>query len=518
MKNRTMVTIALAAILILVVMCVSVVMTFYGSINAQKFTAGAGWSQAFTTADSMKIIDLTGDGQEDVFLQNQTNIRVVDASGNVILDNSYNPPLVTTMGDLNSDNVEDVLVYSPGSADVMSKGELIWSVAVTQLGLPARAAIIHFNGGVQVILGDQSGGLLGLDADGGELWHTNLSNADAIRGLDDAKVNGQTFLAAANHDGSVALFDEQGQPVWSYHLESTLRRLRSYDLDGDGSSEILVGGDSGKLVILDAAAGNVESSASLGQPITEIREAEVDAEPSSREFVAGGKEGGVWALKVNGDRLWSGSVSDKVTEITGLDLDGDGAQEVVIGDDSGGVNLFTGKNGEKFNLLSRSSGITRIDAGKLSASNQIVVADNQNVQLYTLKQSTFTPLKYTPLLVGLIISLLAIVVAWFIATVPPKPALRLAIEDQTPESLQSQRRMLKENIADVERLRTAGEMTADAYLARLKQLRGQLADNETALRKAGIPITIETMTCPHCGGTLPLGQDRCDYCGQVVIS
>jgi hypothetical protein len=316
----------------------------------------------------------------------------------------------------------------------------------------------------------------------------------------------------------VALFDEQGQPVWSYHLESTLRRLRSYDLDGDGSSEILVGGDSGKLVILDAAAGNVESSASLGQPITEIREAEVDAEPSSREFVAGGKEGGVWALKVNGDRLWSGSVSDKVTEITGLDLDGDGAQEVVIGDDSGGVNLFTGKNGEKFNLLSRSSGITRIDAGKLSASNQIVVADNQNVQLYTLKQSTFTPLKYTPLLVGLIISLLAIVVAWFIATVPPKPALRLAIEDQTPESLQSQRRMLKENIADVERLRTAGEMTADAYLARLKQLRGQLADNETALRKAGIPITIETMTCPHCGGTLPLGQDRCDYCGQVVIS
>jgi transposase len=77
---------------------------------------------------------------------------------------------------------------------------------------------------------------------------------------------------------------------------------------------------------------------------------------------------------------------------------------------------------------------------------------------------------------------------------------------------------LKENIADVERLRSSGEMESGAYLARLKQLRSQLAENETALRKAGVPIKVETMTCPHCGGTLPLGQDKCDYCGQVVIS
>jgi hypothetical protein len=234
--------------------------------------------------------------------------------------------------------------------------------------------------------------------------------------------------------------------------------------------------------------------------------------------VAGGKKGGVWAFKIDGSRLWSASVSDKVNEIAGIDLDGDGAQEVIIGDDAGNVNLFTGKSGNKFGLLSRNSGITRIDVGKLSAANQMVVADNQLVQLFDLKQSSFAPLKFTPVLAGLVISLLVVVVAWFVATIPPKPALRLAFEDQTPESLQSQRRMLKENIADVERLRSSGEMESGAYLARLKQLRSQLAENETALRKAGVPIKVETMTCPHCGGTLPLGQDKCDYCGQVVIS
>ena len=73
-------------------------------------------------------------------------------------------------------------------------------------------------------------------------------------------------------------------------------------------------------------------------------------------------------------------------------------------------------------------------------------------------------------------------------------------------------------IADVERLRKAGEMTPDAYLIRLKELRQRLADNETALRKAGVTVTAQTFQCPHCGGVLPLGVDKCDYCKQTVLT
>jgi predicted RNA-binding Zn-ribbon protein involved in translation (DUF1610 family) len=38
------------------------------------------------------------------------------------------------------------------------------------------------------------------------------------------------------------------------------------------------------------------------------------------------------------------------------------------------------------------------------------------------------------------------------------------------------------------------------------------------MQKAGVPVRVETFKCPNCGGTLPLGIDRCDYCGQVVIT
>ena len=85
------------------------------------------------------------------------------------------------------------------------------------------------------------------------------------------------------------------------------------------------------------------------------------------------------------------------------------------------------------------------------------------------------------------------------------------------ESLNAQRRMLKESIADVERLRKAGEVTGDAYLARLKRLRADLADNESAFKKQGYNIKVETIQCPNCGGTLELGMDKCEYCGQVLL-
>ncbi len=360
--------------------------------------------------------------------------------------------------------------------------------------------------------------LVALGPDGSERWRGYLGGADTIRGLDDALIGGQTFLAAASHSGEMSLISSQGKTVWDYSMRGGIRRLRAYDLNGDGTSEVLLGGENGGLVILDAASGSEKFNHPLGQAVSEIREAEVDGDPSSREFVAGGKDGGVWAFSLDGRQLWARNVSDKVTEIAGVDLNDDGAEEVIIGDEGGDVGLYSGAQGEYFPLLTSGSLINRIDIGRLGPGRQMVVADGSQVRRVTLVHSTAPALRFTPLAAGLAISAAILVVAWLIVTNPPKPALRVAIEDQRPESLQAQRRMLKESIADVERLRSAGEMTSDAYLARLKDLRGQLAGNEAALKRLGVSLAAETFACPHCGGTLPIGLDRCDYCGQTVLT
>jgi hypothetical protein len=85
------------------------------------------------------------------------------------------------------------------------------------------------------------------------------------------------------------------------------------------------------------------------------------------------------------------------------------------------------------------------------------------------------------------------------------------------EAQRARRRMLHESIQDLKKMQGRSEVSGDAYLARLKELRQQLAGVNAALITLGEPIKVETFSCPHCGGSLELGSDRCEFCGQVVI-
>lgn len=516
--NRAISTIILAVVLIGAVLGVTGVITFSGLANQAKYNYEQVWQVEYPGALSLKIIDLTGDGRDELYVQNVDSFSLYEADGNVLLRHAYSQGVSTTMGDVDADGVEDVVVFdAQGVFALNGAGETLWTTQLANVGAPFRAAVIRFRGGHQVVLGDDRGQVIALDDSGRELWRGSTTLTDYIRGLDEVVVNGARLVAVANHNGMVIVFDERGAARWEYSLPSTLRRMRAFDLDGDGTSEILAGGDGNQLVMLSAATGEELFSRGLGQAITEIREAEIDGEPSSREFVVGGKEGGVWAFNADGTQLWSGSLSDKVNEIAGLDLDDDGAQEVIVGDDSGLVAVFTGTGGTRQTLNNWPSAIGRIDAGRLTGADQIVVADGSSLSLLALNKVR-APFWYSPLLAGLIVSFVIALAAWFVATLPPKPVLRVAAEDQSVEGLLARNRMLHESLADVERLRGTSEMPAEAYLARLKDLRGELADTQGALIKAGHNIRLETFKCPNCGGALPLGLDKCEYCGQTVIA
>jgi len=519
MKTRTIVTLIVAGILVILVMLAAIIMTFLGTSSADKYTLNEFWSTSFSNTQSMQIIDLTGEGQDDLFLQNETEIQILDAQGQPLYQGSFTPPISTTMGDVDGDGVEDVVIFEGGSPPrltLLSRGETRWQSELPSYDDPSRSAVVRFAGGTQVVVGDTFGRLASFSSQGELIWENSLSALDYIRGLDDIQVNGQILLAAANHDGSVAVFDSQGGRLWTASLGGILRRMRAYDLDGDGMGEMVTGGENNLFRIFDAGSGAVEAEYNTGQTITEIREAELNGEPSSRELIVGGKDGGVWALDAQGQLLWSAIVGEKVTEIALLDQDKDGREEVIIGDDLGEVILFT-PDGERFTLADRSP-ITRIDIGRIGGERRIVIADTSTVVIQDLQHSALPGIRFSPLLVGLLISAVILVTAWVVATIAPSPAKRISLQGQTPESLTSNRRMLKESIADVNRLKTSGEMTPEAYLLRLRELREELAENEAALKKAGVQVDIETFNCPNCGGKLQLGVDRCDYCGQVLLS
>jgi len=518
--SRKIIPFVVAFVLVCLVMAVAGFFAFNGSITAEKFGSDVVWSQSFSNAESMKVIDLTGDGNDDLFIQSPDNLSVLDANGASIFSFDYQN-MKTTLGDVNGDNVEDIVVFHTGggpSVDVISKGQSRGLATLLPVGFPSRVAVIRFSSGPQIVLGDSNGNILSLNTNGQPRWDADLGSSE-VRGMDDAKVNGQTFVTVATNDGSIAVYDANGNALWKDSQEQ-LRRMRTFDLNGDGTSEVITGGEYGIFKIYNAANGNILFETSLGQAISEVREVELNGDPSSREIVAGGKDGGVWAFSFDGttaSQIWSGSMSDKVTEIAGIDIDDDGKQEAVIGDDNGKVAIFT-ENGSRSNLPDRSSGIARVDVGKLGTERYVVVADLSEVQVNKVNFSSIPGFQYTPLIVGLVISAVILVIAAILSSIPSKPEMKVSFQDTSRESLEAQRRMLKESIADVERLRKAGEVTGDAYLARLKRLRADLADNESAFKKQGYSIKVETFQCPNCGGTLELGMDKCEYCGQVLLS
>lgn len=225
-----------ALVLICLVMVVAGVFSFSGAVTADKFGSDTAWSQPYNTAESMKVIDLTGDGQDELFIQNAQNVTVYNGDGSLLWSFAYSQPK-TSLGDVNGDGTEDIIVFHSNGVDVITNGQSSTIAFALNIGTPARVALIRFTSGPQIVLGDTFSNLLALGLDGQPLWTANMGSEE-IRGLDDAKIDGQTYLAAASHSGIVRLYDGTGNFLWN-NGQGQIRRLRAFDLNGDGNSEVL---------------------------------------------------------------------------------------------------------------------------------------------------------------------------------------------------------------------------------------------------------------------------------------
>lgn len=522
MSNRTIITIILAVTLMVLVMAAAIFLTMTGIASRSKAEAVPVWQAPAESAVSVNVTDFTGDQQRDIFVQDTSSIKLLDEQGQVVLDKQFSPPLTSTQGDVDGDGLPDILAYTWNgeSATITAftgQDRALWQARPGELGQPGRATAVDFDGDrrSEVVAGDDEGRLVAISSQGQPLWQYNFGTAVPLRGLDDVVLPQGRAIAAGLETGEVVVLTGQGQVMWQTAASGGLRRLRAFTLGGPQNGRVFVGGVNGELVVHDGAGGQPLWSASVGQAVNEIRPVEIDGDPATTELVVGGKDGGVWAFSQDGRQLWSDGVSDKVNEVMGLPGDDSGRQQVVIGDDTGSVTIFDA-DGTRLASIDREGSVGRLDQGRLAGRQQLLVADSRQLSAFELT-TVSAPFWYSPVLGGLLACLVIAGGAYFVAGLKPAPDLQVSATEMSVEALRARRRMLHETIADLKKLQGQGEVAAPAYLARLKQLRQQLADVNASLIKLGEPVKVESVACPHCGGPLDLGTDRCDYCGQVVI-
>jgi outer membrane protein assembly factor BamB len=525
--NKT-VTIVLAVVLMVIVMTISTILFFTGAAAREKWDFQEIWTASFSGAESMKIIDLTGDKVKDVFLQSQSKVAILDAQGQRVWFETYDEP-ATTMGDFNGDGTDDfVVIHWPAGESMTAtaytgQGQELWNRVLPNFGVPSRATSVDFQGDKvrEIVAGDMVGHLVCLSSQGEILWEYDLpspaSISDAyVRGLDDVPLAGATAVAVANYAGQIVLLDGQGQPLWAKEdFPERLRRLRAYDLDGDGSSEVVLGGERGLVRALGGSDGELRWSKAIGQRVQEIRDIEVDGDPATTEVAVGGKEGSLVVYGHRGKKLLSASPGGKVVEITTIDMDDDGRDEILAGNDGGKLAIYD-HQGNSLQSKFFSGGITRLDAGKLTVEDQFAVAAGSEVSLLQM-ELTKAPFWYNSLVAGFIACLAIAAGAWAITNITPAPKLQYSAEDMTIEGLRAKRKMYLESLHELKKAHQAGEVPGESYLARSKELREQVALAEAEMMKLGASIKPEMMKCPNCGGSIELGSDKCEYCGQTVI-
>ncbi len=519
-------TIVIGIVLIFFVLVGSIVLQVTGGSPRAQVDQGQVWEAPLLSGEveTLKLMDFTGDGQAEIFAQTPNLAALISGDGQILF-NQTGSNLKSTMGDWDGNGVEDFALAQPSGTGVevvayTGDGAQLWQNTISDVGAPARGLSIDFerDRAREVVFGTNLGVLVCLDGATGGLRWTYRFPPDSqenllVRGTDDAWLGGRVNLVAADYGGHMVMLDRSGAPVWEKDFPEPIRRLRAYDMDGDGTSEILAGGLNG-LVWLFSAAGDAPLwEASIGSRVDEARFLELDGDPAQIEVVVGGKNGGVSAFRRDGAVLWKRVLGDKVRELIVLDYDDDGENEVLVAADR--VYLLAGRTGDRLSTFPV-SGASVLDGGVFGGTRGYLAGTGQGVSAFRVSYSP-RPWWSSPISVGLVIALFLAALTVGLARVNWEQRTVYTVQDKSLATLKAQKKMLREVIEDTEQVYRRGEIDADIYLARSRQERERLAAVEAQILELEPGYQPEVIRCGACSAPLEVGLDRCPYCNHVLL-
>lgn len=403
-----------------------------GARRRPRLDVVTAWRLPFAQAQGAVLTRLAPGERPVIVAQTPREVALVTPQGKLARSVALGDVVTLASGDLNGDGGDEIVLLRSRPSRVQARGaelQPLWSLDLeSAVPAPTRVAVIDLDGdGAGEVVAGGPAGLRAWSAAGRELWTFSFESQVAgeqgeLRGLDDLRLpDGTRRVAAARRNGDIVVLDAEGKPVHT-RTGQEIRRLRAGDVDGDRRGELLIGYDSGTFSALDET-GRTRLTAALDEAVVEVRRLELDGQPDTPEVALGGRRGQVLVVARGGRVLLAERLGARVTDLAGVDVDGDGRDELVAGTEDNSVSVFSLDGGLLASLRVGGKPERIVAAGSPRGPREILVAGGAALEAFRLDATT-PPLWFSPLVAALLGlgGLGAFAVALHFLRPPVKPA------------------------------------------------------------------------------------------------
>lgn len=276
---------------------------------------------------------------------------------------------------------------TPKAQVYLSEIELFGS----RLGLPPKlttlvSADLNGDGQPETIVGSGAGDLVAIDRTGKELWRQPVGTGTLSVAAGPLTPGAPPVVVCGADDVTLRVYSGEGKLLASItppefrYVQSRVRNITLHDLDGDGTAEIVVGCDSWQYMAykLENPATNPAlkldwKSVFYAHEATVSHIADLDGD-GAPEIVAGNNYYSLQLLDRRGKLIGNrGGVGPEQTAVTSVPMPGSQQRAVVLGFDSGDVMAFDAK-GKPLWQVNAGDRISTLRTDEIAGRPQLVAA------------------------------------------------------------------------------------------------------------------------------------------------